>query len=745
MPSARHTSARAGATTRRTRLALRAVRICWRALVALGILFSPFRNLNAAATLDAEEAQPADGRFDGEGSFDPVPPAPINSKTLRSLREILREKMEEMDAAERAPASEAPPVQMILPEVVPPESADTNALSERFRYQIHALADAARRARLLGEPTNSVPPTNAQTFEVKGYELTGNTLLSTDTTALILRPYIRPKIDFVTVRQGLTELQKVYADRGYATVAVTLPQQTLTNGIVKIRVFEGKLATIKVVNNHFFSSNNVMRALPGIHTNMILNSYTFQAELDRANVNQDRQIYPQIEPGEEPGTTDLRLQVKDRIPLHAKIELNNENSPGTPDLRVNSSAVFSDLWQLEHSIGVQYSFSPESYKTGNEWSFYDLPSVANYSRFYRMPLGNPEAVADEVANNAGNFGYDEATRHFNLPPSSGQPELNVYGSRSTIDTGIENTLNDVLYNTGTNSLFRRDYQQEITVNNDLGARLTWPLISRGGFQSSVSGGGDYKSYKLSIYKTNIFNLRSVETDTIGGTTTYITNSSTDISPVPATILPLNYVPLNVHLNVSMRDPLGTTYFGLGLSANAWYSGSKSNLYSVISSTRSTGHWLILNPSLSRDFIIKTNWTLSLAVDGQLSNEPLPANEEFGIGGVASVRGYHEGEIFGDEGWHASVELKTPAHLVGIVRGKQPLSIRGSLFMDYAEAYLLDPEGRQSSTPLWSVGVGGVASIGARWDARLIFSVPLDSTAMTPRDQPEFTFAISAQF
>ena len=94
---------------------------------------------------------------------------------------------------------------------------------------------------------------------------------------------------------------------------------------------EGRLADIKVTGNRYFSSNNVMRALPSLHTNMVLNGPILQAELNRANANQERQIYPVIGPGPEPGTSDLTLKVKDQPPLHAKVEFDNQSSPGTPD------------------------------------------------------------------------------------------------------------------------------------------------------------------------------------------------------------------------------------------------------------------------------------------------------------------------------------------------------------------------------------------------------------------------------
>jgi hemolysin activation/secretion protein len=83
------------------------------------------------------------------------------------------------------------------------------------------------------------------------------------------------------------------------------------------------------------------------------------------------------------------LRVKDQLPLHAKLEANNQSTPGTPDMRLAASAVYDNLWQLDHALGLQYTFSEEDYKQGGDWNLYDQPQVANYSAFYRLPLGFP--------------------------------------------------------------------------------------------------------------------------------------------------------------------------------------------------------------------------------------------------------------------------------------------------------------------------------------------------------------------
>jgi hemolysin activation/secretion protein len=610
-----------------------------------------------------------------------------------------------------------------------------------------------------GARTNAPAATNATPhFAVDGYEVLGNHLLAEDTLQNIFAKHVGTNLNFEDIVDAAKELQEEYHDRGFDLVRVTIPQQRLTNDLVKVVVFEGVLASIQVRDNHYFNSNNVMRALPSLRTNMILNTKVFQAELDRANANQDRKIYPQIEAGPDPGTSELILKVKDRPPLHAKLELNNDNSPGTPDLRVNASLIYANLWQQEQSLGLQYSFSPEFYKQptftsqtnsqgmyqrGESWKAFDLPLVANYSGFYRIPLGSPASIEEMVEDHPGSFGYDEGTRKFNLPPASGRPDLTFFASRSTIDTGLQTTSSSTLVDETNQTVTQNTVQEDLTVNNDLAARLSVPLEVPGGFQSDVSGGIDFKTYQITSVKTNSFVFTQINLDAAGNPIG--TNVSTLSSPVPTTQYSLEYLPLSGHIGGSWRDSLGMNTLGLGLGVNIWYSGSRSNLQSISGSPKSTGHWVVLNPSYSRSLEFVTNWVTLFRADGQWASEPLIANEQFGIGGVNSVRGYQEGQVFGDTGWHVSLEQQTPPHTVGYFYQGTPLTIRGSIYMDYADAYLLDPQGHPASTALWGTGLGGVAGIGSYWEARFLLSWPLLKTVNTGAYAPFFNFSLTAQF
>lgn len=581
-------------------------------------------------------------------------------------------------------------------------------------------------------------------FLVRAYEIKGDTLLSTKTLIDILEKFTGTNITVADILQAGSDLQTEYGRRGYATVNVTIPPQRIdSNAIVKIRVFQGRLTEINVLGNRYFSSNNVMRALPSLHTNLILVEPIFQAELDRANANQDRQIYPQIGPGPVEGTTTLDLKVKDRLPLHGKVEFNNQSSPGTPELRLNASAVYDNLWQYEHAFGVQYSFSPETYKQGDQWAFYDRPLVANYSGFYRLPLGGLESESDVITSKPGSFGFDEQTRQFRLPPAVGRPELNFYASRSTIDTGLQTLQSQLIYDVpGVREVTRQDVQEDIIVNEDLGFRLSAPLAGTDKWRSTLSGGVDFKTYALTSDKTNNFGFTET---TISSNNQTNNQHSTVSSPVPSKQKPVDYLPLSVRYDGSVRDKFGTTFFGLGFSVNTLFSGSLGNLHDVTGSTRSSGTWVTFNPNVSREFTIHTNWVLSVRADGQWTSEPLISTERFGLGGVNSVRGYREGEVFGDTGWHVSVEQRTPGYVLGLAYDKTPMTVRGALYMDYGEAYVLDPNSLTSRVPLWGTGFGGVVSLGYRWEARFLCSWPLLSAGTTVAFQPLFNFSLSGQF
>jgi hemolysin activation/secretion protein len=550
-------------------------------------------------------------------------------------------------------------------------------------------------------------------------------------------------VTFTDVRAALGDLQMAYRERGFVTVSVGLPPQKLTNGTVRVKVTEGRLAKIDIKGNDYFSTLNVLRALPSLRTNMLLNSHVFQRELDLANANRNRQIYPVIGPGPEPGTSELTLKVKDRLPLHARVEINNQATPGTPDSRVAFSAQYDNLWQLEHQIGVQYSFAPFNYRPRGTYYFspLDLPLLANYSAYYRMPFGDAASVQREIDQSGGHYGFNQVTHQFQMPPPTGRPELTVYASRSPSDTGVQLTPAKNVITTPLLKIDSFDSGENLTLNEGVGGKFTLPLPVIDRLATSLQIGADYKHYQLASFNSNNFTSSFTYTNGLAGRTTIVT---TVTSPQPIHQATLDYFPINLGLNGSRPDAWGSTAFNVQANFNVATVGHARD---VAYSTNAPDNYFTVQAGASREQRLYRDWTMLVRADGQWAATPLFSNEQFGMGGVGGVRGYSDGENFGDTGWRVMVEPRTPLVNIGMVDGDVPFWVRASVFMDYGETYLLQkiPAPGSDAEKFWGWGWSLTANIGSHLDGRLTMAFPLIASAITPAWDVHVYFGVGAQF
>jgi hemolysin activation/secretion protein/AraC-like DNA-binding protein len=630
-------------------------------------------------------------------------------------------------------------------------SGDTAAMAKARAALFQKMAELDAQERQAAHP-RTVSTNAGPGFDVEKYLVVGNSILPPADLGEIftnIPDAFGTNATLDGIRAALTDLQMAYRERGYVTVSVGLPQQKLTNATVKVQVTEGRLAAIHITGNHYFSDKNVLRALPSLHTNMLLNSHVLQHELDTANASRDRQVYPVIGPGPEPGTSELTLKVKDILPLHARLEVNNLATPGTPDLRANFSSQYDNLWDLEHQVGLQYNFSFNQFKGGDNYSSlpFDVPQVANYSGYYRLPLGGYPSVQNQVDTHPGAFGYDEATHQFNLPPATGQPELTLYGSRSTSDTGVQFGP-ETLVTSPTNQvlkIFSYDSGDNFTLNENLGGRLTVPLPQISKLSSTLAFGLDFKRFRLVSYNTNNFPYFFTYTNFgSGGVQTITTNVA---SGQPIRYEAVDYLPLNAGLSGSAPDQFGTTRFNVSANFNPLSFFSKDvDFARAAYSAKARAGYVVVQAGADRQQTIYQDWSVKLHADGQWADMPLISNEQYAMGGVAGVRGYGDGEAYGDRGWRFSIEPQTPLMNIGMVDGSTPFWLRGSVFTDYGELYLLDPQpGGNDRQKFWGVGWGITVNIGSHLDARLTVACPLLATPVTPVGDVHVYFGVGAQF
>lgn len=623
-----------------------------------------------------------------------------------------------------------------------------------MKFWQQAFVALAVAGRVFGQTPANAPATNAPSkgLNIIGFQVEGNTVLAPRDLG-VLSNYTGTNVDFARLREGLVKLQLRYHDLGYSTISVTLPPQKLTNGMVRVKVVEGRLTKIAIKGNRHFSEANIRRALPSLTTNLLINNKWFQPELDQANASRDRQIYPVIAPGPDPGTTELTLNVKDRLPLHGRVEINDKSTPGTPLLRLDTAVQYGNLWQHEHQIGFDYNFSPQEYKPdGSVKGFYDLPLVTSYSAFYRLPLDfSGAARREELERKPATFGYDEVTHQFSLPPPGGHPDFTVYASRSASATPVRYGPLAVIFTNALAGIRSQSSEQSFTYNNNVGARFNYPLPVLAGVRSAFSLGADFKTYEAPSFSTNLTFFNLYAQDALG----HVFLVTNKVITLPSNSrAELDYIPLNFGWSGSRPDKWGG--FVLSYSQSLFLdtlASARTNFQVVAGAPGAGGTYTTANAGLAREQKLFGEWSALVNVAGQWSSAPLVNNEQFALGGAGGVRGYQQGEIYGDTGWRAMFDLRAPPIVIGdfpTEDGVVPAQLHCSWFMDYGQATLIDRPVKGNATtdftfPQWGTGVSFFLAIGEHVDARLTLAWALKSTPTTTAGNAQAYFSIGAQF
>lgn len=212
-------------------------------------------------------------------------------------------------------------------------------------------------------PATEQPVARAQTeprFDILEYRVEGNSVLSREQIERAVYPHLGPRRTIADVERARGSLEKAYRDAGYATVLVDIPEQKVSSGSVALQVTEGRLSRVRVKGSRYHSLSRIRGQLPALEPGTVPHMPVLQEQLAAVNrASADRQLTPVFRAGDTPGTVEVDLRVRDELPLHASLELNNRYTQDTEKLRLLASLRYDNLWQREHSAVLQYQTAPQ--------------------------------------------------------------------------------------------------------------------------------------------------------------------------------------------------------------------------------------------------------------------------------------------------------------------------------------------------------------------------------------------------
>jgi hemolysin activation/secretion protein len=479
-------------------------------------------------------------------------------------------------------------------------------------------------------------------FDIWEIRVEGNSLLDVRDVERAVYPSLGPGRSLADVETARSSLEKLYQSRGYATVIVNIPEQAVEQGLVTLKITEARLDRVHVTGARYHSNREIRESITEAAPGEVPNVTALIGQIGKVSQrSRDVQVAPILKAGRVPGTVDLELRVKDARPIHADVSLTNAHTLDTTDLRLNAGLTYSNLWQKDHSLSVQYQMSPQNVGEVDVWASTYLWRRADSDSLFAF------------------FWVDSNSDVVSLGTTT------VLGKGTT-----------------------------------LGARSIHPdLLSFGSWRGTFVYGADYKD----------------------------TTDNLELGPDLSLETKLQYMNLTTAVTFARAGESAQTSFDVGL--NFGPRGLLNDRTEFESKRfKAEPNYLYMTAAARHERRFAEDWSWLVRGRSQMTGSRLIPNEQFSMGGTATVRGYLEAERLADYGFVATLELRRAIR-------QQPvygLSIGDAYaFVDGGYGWINDALPDQDDRfGLLSVGIGMDLLLLDNFDLTLQGALPLNAAQET---------------
>ena len=533
------------------------------------------------------------------------------------------------------------------------------------------------------------PVDDSPKFEIRRYIFDGAKLVAPERLEALTRPFTGPGKQFGDVQRALEAVERAYSEAGWSAVQVVLPEQELERGEIRLQITEAHVGRVIVEGNKFFDEANIRASAPALAPGKAPNINEIARNLRIANENPSKQATVLLRSGQEEATVDAVLRVVDEKPSKRSVTIDNTGNSQTGKYRVGFGYQNANLTGRDDVVTLQYVTAPYSDHvngSGEPDHLQPLPSnkVTILGAGYKVPLYDSGDSLDFT------FGY------------------------SNVNSGIVANIFSI---TGAGTILTGRYTKNLDRIGDYEHRVT--------FQQ------DWRTY----------DNKGVLPAT---------------GPAVQLVADITVHPLTVTYLGLYRQQESETGFSVGFSKNlaGGNDGDRQTFCQTNPVARNNGigdcaraDYEIFRWSVNHNRALAGDWQARVAMNGQYTRDMLVTGEQFGIGGMDSVRGFLEREISNDSGYRGTVEVYTPDFgnkLAGV--GIAGARTRALFFVDWGHVARNHPgPGEIPKQGIWSMGPGLRFSRGTNMAFRADYAIVEDQGGVQKTGNSRVSFSFSYIF
>jgi len=258
------------------------------------------------------------------------------------------------------------------------QNVDPGAIQREIERQQQRIEQQEQPKKLEGPGVVAPPrapgvifPGGGATLVLKQVIFDSSRFLSPDELNAIAAKYVGTTVDLAALQRMVEEINALYAAKGVITGAASLPPQSVRDGIVKVRLVEGRLNKLSIDGNVQTSADYIKGHFP-MQPGEVLDSPTLSQQVAWFNRTSDVQVRALLQPGGEFGQTDVNLSVVE--PARDTLQLFTDNQGVKATGRYEGG-----MFYRRHSL----------FGIDDRLTFYGIKADGNISGnvAYNVPLG----------------------------------------------------------------------------------------------------------------------------------------------------------------------------------------------------------------------------------------------------------------------------------------------------------------------------------------------------------------------
>lgn len=210
-----------------------------------------------------------------------------------------------------------------------------NDYIERERVARQIEADRAKKeAKVEGAqaPETNVPEVDEVKLELKNLVTDASTVLTSEEIKSVTKDYVGKTVSIKDLYKAVERINALYQQKGYITCRAFLLQQTISDGVVKITLIEGKTGDVEIQNNKWTKANYIKNRVK-LAQGEVENVNELNKQLLLFNATNDVQLRITMQAGQKPGTTDYAISVYEPKQYTWNVLVDNAGNRSTDQLR----------------------------------------------------------------------------------------------------------------------------------------------------------------------------------------------------------------------------------------------------------------------------------------------------------------------------------------------------------------------------------------------------------------------------